>query len=509
MNSCRIGEACIRIPLNPPNNHVPSHFCHPNGSLFRRGIVLFLASLVPFLQSCGPTLKHYPSVEESLRQGDTQKAVELVEQAEDEYEEDSYLLYLMDLGMTLHIAGEYESSNKYLQEADELIEEQYTKRVTNEAAGLLINEGALPYRGDPYEQVMINVIKALNYALLQNLAEALVEARKIDHRLNVLNDSVDKDEYREDPFARYLTGVLYEASSDLTNAFIAYRKAEEGYRLASSWSGVALPDMLKLDLLRVTKLLHLREEHQYYRETFPEIPDFEVQSPSVAQVFTVSYNGRGPRKEDNFVDVPLSYEALQLAAINKYGLGGGKRRTRGRDALLYGLQGQIVRVALPQLIPHQSQVAYTIVKAKQGSLEHQTTTERVYDVGAAAKKNLDDQFPSLLVRAAARGAIKYGAAQGIGHGARASVNGNEGQLVGLLATAIATMVVIYSEEADIRNWQTLPAEIQIARLWLSPGEYTITMDSFDEQGEQLATSSPFRLSLSTGDTRFLTQRILD
>jgi hypothetical protein len=472
-------------------------------------LIPILLSLVCSLQGCSPTLKHYPDVEESLRQGDPQKAVELVEQAEDSYDEDSYLLYLMDIGMTLHLAGNYEESNKYLEEADELVGEQYTKRLHDEAAAMLLNEGELPYRGDPYEQVMINVIKALNYALLQNLSEALVEARKIDHRLNVLNDSVDQDEYREDPFARYLTGVLYEASGDLNNAFIGYRKAEEGYRLASSWSGVTLPDTLKRDLLRVTKALHFEEDHQHYRLTFPETPDFEDSSSSMAQIFVVSYNGRGPIKEDVFIDVPLSYEALQLAAINKYGLGGGTRRTRGRDAILYGFQGQIVRVALPQLVPHQSQVAYSTVRTEQSGSPYETMTERVYDVGATAKKNLDDQFPALMVRAAARGAIKYGVAQGIGQGVRASINGNEAQLVGLLATAIATMMVIASEEADIRNWQTLPGEIQIGRLWLPPGMYTITIDSFDQEGEKLSTSPPYRFSLSTGETRFLTQRILD
>ena len=89
------------------------------------------------LQGCGPTLKHYPDVEESLRQGDPQKAVQLVEQAEDSYDEDSYLLYLMDLGMTLHLAGKYEESNRYLEEADELVAEQYTKRLHDEAAAML------------------------------------------------------------------------------------------------------------------------------------------------------------------------------------------------------------------------------------------------------------------------------------------------------------------------------------------------------------------------------------
>ena len=55
-----------------------------------------------------------------------------------------------------------------------------------------------------YEQTMINVVKALNYAVLGNWTEALVEARRIDHRLNVLTDRTDaKAGYRDDAFARF------------------------------------------------------------------------------------------------------------------------------------------------------------------------------------------------------------------------------------------------------------------------------------------------------------------
>ena len=144
----------------------------------------------------------------------------------------------------------------------------------------------------PTSRFLINVIKALNYALLQDLSEALVEARKIDHRLNVFDDSVDRDEYREDPFARYLTGVLYEASGDFVNAFIAYRKAEEGYRLAQSWSNVALPDLLKQDLLRMTKLLNLQAEEEHYRNAYPSIQNHDPFPESMAQVILFSYNGK-------------------------------------------------------------------------------------------------------------------------------------------------------------------------------------------------------------------------
>ncbi|MFO0729764.1 MAG: hypothetical protein U0361_01990 [Nitrospiraceae bacterium] len=56
---------------------------------------------------------------------------------------------------------------------------------------------------------MINVIKALDYADVDQINESLVEARANRCRLNVLSDKVtDKAAYREDAFARYLTRAL-------------------------------------------------------------------------------------------------------------------------------------------------------------------------------------------------------------------------------------------------------------------------------------------------------------
>ena len=90
-----------------------------------------------------------------------------------------------------------------------------------------------------------------------------------------------------------------------------------------------------------------------------------------------------------------------------------------------------------------------------------------------------------MVRAAARSALKYGAAEAAGYGTRAAVNGDEGQLIGFLVMAIIKMIAVASEEADIRTWQTLPGEIQIGRLWLTPGEYTVTMEPINNGGKAL------------------------
>ncbi|HET7057774.1 MAG TPA: hypothetical protein VFI05_03520, partial [Nitrospiraceae bacterium] len=302
-------------------------------------------------------------VEDSLRAGDTLRAVQIIEQSEREYGTESRVLYEMDRGMTLHVAGQYQASNTILDQAEDEVERLYTRRATTETKAFLTNDSKLPFEGDPYEQTMINVVKALNYAAMGNWTEALVEARKIDHRLNVLTDRTGaKEGYRDDAFARYLSGLLYEISGDLNNAFIAYRKAYELYGAVRSWAHVALPSMLRADLLRMTEALHMTQEHEEYTRAFPDVVwrPYE-ETKELGQIVLVSHNGRSPRKEDRMIDVPISLDALNLVLISK-ALGGHQRETNpGRqaaDSVLYGLNGHIVRVAIPMLVPQKTPVAY-------------------------------------------------------------------------------------------------------------------------------------------------------
>ena len=169
-------------------------------------------------------------VDKSLLENDYRQADAIIQKAEDEYGTKSRVLYGMDRGMTLQLAGEYERSNEVLEQAEDELDRLYTRSVRTESLAFVTNDNSLPYEGEPYEQVMINVLKALNYASLNRWQDALVEARRIDHRLNVLADRTkDKAAYHDDGFARYLSGILYESAGDLNNAFIAYRKAYETF----------------------------------------------------------------------------------------------------------------------------------------------------------------------------------------------------------------------------------------------------------------------------------------
>ena len=75
--------------------------------------------------------------------------------------------------------------------------------------------------------------------------------------------------YRDDGFARYLSGILYESTGDVNNAFIAYRKAYETFDASRAWSRTGVPAQLRADLLRTADALHLSQELTEYQICFP------------------------------------------------------------------------------------------------------------------------------------------------------------------------------------------------------------------------------------------------
>lgn len=491
-------------PVSPSFSE--SSFFYSFSLLRPSGPVLFLLiiSLV-LLEGCAGRLSHYDKLYANLHQGNSEKADQILVAAESSYGSTSKLLYLMDRGMTLHLSGRYEESAKILEEADELVEDLYTRRLRNEALSLLINDSKRPFRGDPFEQVLINVINALNYARLGNLEEALVEARRVDHRLNVLADSVDEEDYQEDPFARYLTGVLYEANGDLSNAFVAYRKAYEAYDRAQSWSEVPIPKRVKQDLLRITYLLNLTNEYAQYQQNFPDVSWQPPTTKDQAEIVIISYHGRAPRLEDRFIDVPVSVDALALLLQTKSFGRHRPRRAKGVDAVLYGLQGEIVRISLPRVVPQKTRVEYGQVTVNRGGSQTIYQSELMNSVTAAAKKGLSDRLPSVTLRAVARAALKISAAEGIGHGAGAAAKDKDTRnLIKLIVTSIFKVAAIATEEADKRSWRTLPDEMHVSRFVVTPGALTLTYQSLGRRGELLGTPTRFPINLQPGETRFMT-----
>jgi len=463
------------------------------------------------LAGCTPPVDRYLLIDASLRAHDPKGADAVVQQAENDYGAKSLVLYGMDRGMTLQLAGDYQQSNVVLEQAEEEIDRLYTRRIRTEALAFMTNDTALPYEGDPYEQVLINVLKALNYALMGQWQEALVEARRIDHRLNVLSDRVqEKNAYRDDGFARYLSGILYESTGDVNNAFIAYRKAYETFDATHAWSYTPVPSQLREDLLRTAEALHFTQELDQYRSVFPDTRWESSQAlEQLAQVVVISYNGRAPRKEDQLIDLPISLDALQLVALNRGIFQPNRHSNRGVDTVLYGLNGRVARVAVPRLITQKAPAPIDPVSLVQDNGERVTVkTELVHNVTALAGKALSDRLAGITAKALARAATKFALAEGTTRVAQQAAGNDWGPLVGLVVGLLTKGFAVASEEADKRSWQTLPDEIHLARVWVPPGRYQV-QSQFAGRARHLLMPEDMRaLSLEPGETVVLLERVL-
>ena len=90
------------------------------------------ALLIILTAGCGRGVSHYALIEDRLRAGNPLQADKILEDAQDDYDTESLTLYRLDRGMTLHLAGQYQLSNSLLEQAEEEIEDLYTRRVRTE-----------------------------------------------------------------------------------------------------------------------------------------------------------------------------------------------------------------------------------------------------------------------------------------------------------------------------------------------------------------------------------------
>lgn len=132
-------------------------------------------------------------------------------------------------------------------------------------------------------------------------------------------------------------------------------------------------------------------------------------------------------------------------------------------------------------------------------------SELAQNVTALAEKSLAERLPAITVKALARAATKFAMAEGITRGAQQAAGRDAAPWVGLLVGLLTKGLAVASEEADKRSWQTLPDEIHVARAWLSPGRYHV---SIQPSGHSLMGNDGHTISLVAGQTMFIIRRVL-
>ena len=406
------------------------------------------AALSLLIVGCGPSTQFYKDVDEYASRGEYQKAAAEVKENEASYGDKSTVLYKLDLGALYHYAGEPDSSNRYLFEAEKQIEDLYTKSISLTALSFVLNDNVIPYEGEDFEKVLVNLFLALNYASEGLDEDALVEARKVDLKLREYARQYEgKNKYQDDAFIRYVAGVLYENEGEINDAFISYKKSYEAYGIYEREYGTKPPEFLLDDLVRTGKYLAFDDEVEAYKKLGGRDP-VGVGERS-GGIVVVAYAGKGPVKieERPTVSIPDSSGTLHT-----------------------------FQIALPKFVPRfRSGRWYSVTLSGVGDTMH-ARARLAEDITTIAGKSLEDRLGLIYLKSGGRALAKFLASE---KAKRDIKEGSENKLRNFLASLALDVAVGVSEQADTRSWRTLPAEIHLARINLAPGNYSLSVSSSD------------------------------
>jgi hypothetical protein len=435
-------------------------------------------------------------VDALMREGRYREAAARLEEAEPLYGDRDQLLYALERALLLHYAGDYAESNVAFERAKALAEAAYTRSARQELASWALNDRARDYSGANFERAMIHVFAALNYTQLGRPDAALVEVRQLDHLLKTFEtDSGDSYAYGRDAFGLFLSGMLYEDAADWDAAYVSYWQALEAYEGYTRLYGVAAPTALRAAAARVASRVGsdaLREFEQRWGRA--DTPAGVLLGPPMpwmplaqaGKLVVVHYNGRAPRKVEQFIDLSFGEGWAYVNATTAQGIDAEQLATAAAVAASIPATDTI-RIALPRYVDSPYEIERLEVRvagwARVGA------NELVQDVGAIAVRDLEDRMLTIRARAIARAALKYALAKSVSealHGDAKSRRGRRGRharavgdagerAVRELAAALLRVYAVLSERADTRSWSVVPDEIWLAELDLPAGVHGIEL----------------------------------
>lgn len=406
------------------------------------------------------------------------------------------LPYLMELGLVQRLQEDFAASNETFDAAELLVEELYTTSISKQALSLATNDEVIPYSGEAWERVLVNYYRALNYVDLGQFEDALVECRKINHKLKVYADADDSPPtYRTDAFAEYLTALLYEAGGELDDAWVSLRAADEAYAHYETAYGVPPPPSLAQDLLRLSESLGYDDEHRRYRERFPEVTFTKTSELSgKGEIIVFFEEGCAPAKRQETMMLPILRTEFKDGKDRIDLAWSLSARARERQAFEYKKTEleYLLRIAVPTYLPETTSelAGYAVIRVGEASSRSEVTE----DVGAIARQGLKDREGKIFFRTILRALGKYAISRGL--------EKNQGEAAGL----IANLVTAATEKADTRSWITLPNTIQIARLTVAPGTHQVELECRGPGGEIEETIDFDPIEIGAGEIKFLSYR---
>jgi hypothetical protein len=382
------------------------------------------------LVGCASYTDQTRQIRQSFRAHKYEEALKKIEGSALKTQERNRLLFLLEKAMILDRMDQLAGSRRLLLQADQLVDELFTTSVSKEAATYVYNESAQDYPGEDYEKVAVHTMLALSFLDEGQLAEAVVEARAINTKLNEINSfyKEKKNRYGEDAFARYLAAMIHEAQGNWDSAIIDYGRALAAYE-GDYEKFFATPVPADLVAARY-RLLKKRGRSEEARRLAQQYPRF------VRQLGELGANG----------ELVVIYELGTIA-------------TKQRHEHLIPWGDEVLRFSFPVIRPRSPQrFSRTGVRVANRPF---VAAQLVQNMDQIAAETLEDRRLRITLKQGARLIMKSQISQ--------QAEKEFGPVAGLAAKVFG----VVTETADTRSWTLLPSAFYVTRYQLPPGTHTI------------------------------------
>ena len=386
--------------------------------------------------------------------------------------DNNYVLDRLQQGRIAFLQRDWSGSQRsWMAAATELNwqDQQAEYRISHglqQAGALLSNDQTMAYQTPDYEQTLLHHYLALSYLFMDKTSDALVEIRQANQaqeralarRDEQLHESAQEIEQAglgeslalaqqglpprpagaetlkgkvQSGYTFYLSALLYEATGELNDAYVDYRRALE----------VAPTNrMLQRDLLRLTQCMGLKQEYQQYRQRFGALDE--------AAKADAKDDGAGEQGT-----IVVLYEHELMEPLREFYLPLPIATSEG--------DFRAFTVALPWF----GATEYPVAAAPLSLDGAAGQTEPLVSLQALANQSLHERLPGILMRQLLRLVSKE------------ALRHQVAQQGGDLGNILVSIYNAVSEHADTRSWSTLPYGVSIWRDSVPVGQHQMTVGS--------------------------------
>lgn len=413
----------------------------------RKSIIFLLVIFSFSIFSCASNVDLHSVFVQDIKNGNYEFVYSNLEQSSKKfYSQHDDVLKMLDLGLLAHYSNFSKSSINYLNQAEKLIEENYSKSISQNISSYILNDNIIDYPGEDYEDIYVNLFKCLTFISEQNYESAFVEIRRFNNKLKTLSIkyqdkisevknhakietvALDQDDFKinfyDSVFARYLSMLLYLYEGDVDSAKIDYNYLVSAFNT----------------------------QKNLYNFSFPKQIEENFYTPKdTLRINVIAFSGLSPRKKEESI-----------------------------SSFYYGF-----KIGLPVMYNIKSEVSTIKLIAinKNTKKSYKKDFEKIESISNIAVDTFKQKQSLIYAKSIARSLMKYGTTAVLGVAKENSEN--EGLLDFLYMTSLIVNQV--TEVADIRTSKYFPSNVYISGIDLPEGDYDIIVNYFSSNGNQLYT----------------------